>query len=84
MVELTVTVLLIRVVGAVGLSVAAPLGINTSSFIALELEGRADGTVLLVAAVVTFSIAITTPGHRDAVDLPCGAGELLCGTGGRL
>lgn len=82
--EPTFTVLLIRVIGTVRFTIAAPLSINAASFITLKLEGRADGTVLLIAAVVAFGEAVTTPGHRNTVDLPRGAGELLCGAGGRL
>lgn len=82
--EPTFTVLLIRVIGTVRLSVAAPLSINAASFVTLELEGRADGAVLLITAVVTFRKAVTTPRHRNTVNLTCGAGELLCGAGGRL
>lgn len=82
--EPTLTVLLIRVVGAVRFPVAAPLSVDAASFVTLELMGGADGAALLVAAVVTLWEAVAAPGHGDAVDLSCGAGELLCGAGGGL
>lgn len=43
--------------------------------------GRADGAVLLVAAVVTLSEAVAAPRHGDAVDVSGGTGELLRGAG---
>lgn len=82
--EPTFAVLLIRVIGAVRFAVAAPLGIDAAAFVTLELVGGADGAVLLVAAVGALGDAVAAPGHRDAVDLPRGAGELLRGAGGRL
>ena len=75
--ERTLTVLLVGVIGTVRFTVAASLSVDAASFVALELEGRADGAVLLVAAVVTLGEAVAPPGHGDAVDLPRGAGELL-------
>lgn len=80
----TFTVLLVRVVCAVGLAVAAQLGADALALVALELEGRADGAVLLVAAVVALSKAVAAPRHGDAVDVSGGTGELLRGAGGGL
>ena len=80
----TLTVALIGLIGAVGLAVAAPVGVDAAASVALELQGRADGTVFLVAAVGAFGEAVAAPRHGDAVDLPRGAGELLGGAGGRF
>lgn len=80
----TLTVALVRLIGTVGFAVAAPVGVDAASSVALELQQRADGAVLLVAAVGALSEAVAAPGHGDAVDVPGGAGELLRGAGGRV
>lgn len=80
----TFTLALVGPVLAVDLPVAAQAEVNALPAVALELVLGADGTVLLVAAVVTLGVAVAPPGLRDAVHLAGGAGELLRGAGGRL
>lgn len=78
------TVALIRLIGTVGFTVTATVGFDAAPSVALKLQGRADGTVFFIAAVSTFSKAVAAPRHRDAVNLPRGARELLRGAGGRF
>lgn len=54
---------------AVDLAVAAQAEVDALAAVALELCVRADGTVLLVAAVVALGEAITAPCLWDAVHL---------------
>lgn len=82
--SLTFTLVLVRSVLTVDLSVAAEAQVDALPAVALELGLRADGTVLLVAAVVTLGETVAPPRLRDAVNLPRGAGELLRGAGGGL
>ncbi len=81
---LTFTLVLIRAVLTVDLSVAAEAQVDALPAVTLELGLGADGTVLLIAAVVTLRVTITPPCLRDAVHLTGRAGELLRGTGGGL
>lgn len=60
------------------------MGVDAAPSVALELQGRADGTVFFIAAVSTLSKAVAAPRHGNAVDLPRGARELLRGAGGRF
>lgn len=80
----TFTLVLVRPVLTVELSVAAQTELDALAAVALELGLGADGTVVLVALVVALGVAVASPGLRDAVDLAGCAGELLRGTGGRL
>lgn len=81
---LTFTLVLVGSVLTVDLSVAAEAQVDALPAVALELGLGADRTVLLVTAVVTFGVTVTSPCLRDTVHLTRGAGELLRGTGGRL
>lgn len=76
--------MLIRLICTVRFTIATPLSINAHSFVTLELRGGADGAVVLITVIVTFREAIATPGHRNAVNLACGASELLRGASGWL
>lgn len=79
---LTFTLVLVGPVLTVDLPVAAEAQLDALAAVALELGVGADGTVLLVAAVVTLGVTVAPPGLRDAVHLPGRTGELLRGTGG--
>lgn len=82
--RLTFALVLVGPVLAVDLPVAAEAQVDALPAVALELGLRADGTVLLVAAVVTLGVTVAPPRLRDAVHLARGAGELLRGAGGGL
>lgn len=82
--RLTFTLALVGPVLTVDLSVAAEAQVDALPAVALELGLGADGTVLLVAAVVTLGVTVAPPRLRDAVHLAGRTGELLRGTGGRL
>lgn len=84
LVVVTFTFVLIRSVLAVDFSVAAQRKVHALLAVALELLVRADGTVTLVAAVVTLSETVTAPGLRDTVHLAGRTRELLRRTRGRL
>lgn len=65
---LTVTLLvLIGAVVAIVFAVAAQVDVDTLAAVALELGVGANGTVLLVAAVVALGEAVAAPHLRDAV-----------------
>lgn len=66
--SLTVTLLvLVGAVVAVELAVAAQAEVDTLPAVALELCVGANGTILLVAAVVALGEAVAAPCLRDAV-----------------
>lgn len=74
---LTFTLVLVRLVLTVDISIATEAHVDALPTVTLELRLRTDWTVLLVAAVVTFHITVTPPGVWDAVHLPGTAGELF-------
>lgn len=82
--NLTFTLVLVRAVLTVDLAVAAQAQVDALAAVTLELRLGADGTVVLVAAVVTLGETVAPPRLRDAVYLPRRAGELLWGACGGL
>lgn len=75
--SLTFALVLVGAVLAVDFSIAAEAQVDALPAVALELGLGADGTVLLVAVVVTLGETVAPPRLRNAVHLPRGAGELL-------
>lgn len=82
--SLTFTLVLVGAVLTVDLAIAAQAQVDALAAVTLELRLRADGTVLLVTAVVTLGKTVAPPRLRDAVHLPRRAAELLRGAGGGL
>lgn len=82
--SLTFTLVLVGAVLAVDLAVAAQAQVDALAAVTLELRLRADGTVLLIAAIVTLGETVAPPRLWDAVYLARRAGELLWGAGGGL
>lgn len=64
------TLVLIRAILAVTLSIAAECKVNTLAAVALELTGRAHRAVVLITIVITLWVAIAAPSLRNAVHLP--------------
>lgn len=71
------TFLLIRLVLAVGFSVAPEDDVDALATGALELAVRTHWAVLLVTLIITLWVSVTSPCQRDAVDITCGTGEVV-------